>query len=303
MQNTSSLNDRQNDNSSNYDITQQALPKLNKTEEYALLEIVQSNPPESPEYQKALTKLIRCNIRLIAKITKEYGYYPHTNFYEDAINYGVIGLIEATSIFDMNKGCRFITFCHYYIRIYIKKTNNYKFSESRPVNWLSKQQEYIKLIRKLSQELNRNPTYNDLHHLGNLSWIEAQEAFVLSNSNLSLDYKVYDPKSLELEKSNIYKDKLIKDFSLDLKYEEDKLEDIIVEERLTKIKEIEYETPKLSDKERFIIKHYYGFVGDRPKTYEEIGNLLGNTRESIRQNIDKAKRKLSHIPELRELVG
>ena len=302
MRNTSKPNDPLNNNI--YDITQQALPKLNKQEEYALLKIVQSHPPESPEYQKALTKLIRCNIRLVAKITKEYGYYPHTHYYEDAINYGIIGLIASTSIFDLNKGVRFITFCHYYIRIYIKKTHNYKYSESRPINWLSKQRQYIKLIKRLSQQLHRNPTYSDLHHLGNLSWTEAQEAFVLSHSNMSLDY-IHESKNLDMAKldTDLYRDQLIHNLALDLVEKKDELENIIVEERLKKIREIVSKTPKLSDKERFIIIHYYGFIADKPKTYEEIGKLLGYTRESIRQNIDKAKRKLSHIPELRELVG
>ena len=195
----------------------------------------------------------------------------------DLINQGNIGLLEAAKRYDPSKGTKFITYAVWWIKQAILQALNEQSSTVKlPVKHTAHLYKINSATEKLTKELGRAPSTQELSEATNISPEDIEEVLMASKSSLSLDNYVGNDEdktfleSLEDEDSNVENAIIAKT----LKY--------AIDEIIT----------SLDPREAEIIIKRYGFNGEQPQTLEELGESMGVTRERIRQLENRALDKL-----------
>jgi RNA polymerase primary sigma factor len=255
-------------------------PLLKREDEVRLAQKIHEGCEES------LDMLVRSNLRFVVSVAKKYQNQGVA--LGDLINEGNLGLIRAAQKFDETKGIKFISYAVWWIRQSILQALAEQSRIVRvPLNRAGALYRMGKRSSALLQELGREPTVDELADELDLSLEEVQRTLAISQTHLSLD------APLTPGQDNRLIDYLPDQFSSgpdDETYE--RALSSTIDEALATLKE----------REAKVLRLYFGLEDSRdPMTLEEIGALLGITRERVRQIKERALARLRHASRLRFL--
>jgi RNA polymerase primary sigma factor len=257
-----------------------AYPLLSREDEIELAASIRDGDEE------ALDKLVRSNLRFVVSVAKKYQNQGVA--LGDLINEGNLGLIRAAHKFDETKGIKFISYAVWWIRQAILQALAEQSRIVRvPLNRAGALHRIGKRSSTLLQELGREPTIEEIADELELSHEEVQRTLAISQTHLSLD------APLSPGEDNRLLDYLADQVSAgpdDETY--DRALSNTIQEALGTLKE----------REARVLRLYYGLEeGKDAMTLEEIGALLGITRERVRQIKEKALVRLRHASRARFL--
>ena len=225
--------------------------------------------------RKALERLTKANLRFVVSVAKQYQNQGLS--LPDLINEGNLGLIKAAEKFDETRGFKFISYAVWWIRQSIMQAIAEQSRIVRlPQNQVGSMSKINRLLNKFEQENERRPSVDEISEQIDLPEDKVGEAMMVSGRQVSMDAPFVDGED------NSLLDVLINDNA-------PMADRQLVKESLRT--EIDSVLQTLTERERLIISAFYG-IGQPEMTLEEIGNKYGLTRERVRQNKEKAIRRL-----------
>ena len=234
---------------------------------------------------EALDKLVRSNLRFVVSVAKKYQNQGVQ--LPDLINEGNVGLIRAAHKFDESRGIKFISYAVWWIRQAILQALAEQSRIVRvPLNRAGALHRIGRRSSGLLQELGREPTVQEIAKDLDLSDAEVAATLAISRSPLSLDAPTAPGED------NRLLDYLPDQFAPDP-------EDEAYERALRET--VDHALSTLKEREAKILRLYFGLDDQEPMTLEEIGSLLGITRERVRQIKEKALARLRHASRSRFL--
>ena len=226
----------------------------------------------------ALEELVKANLRFVVSVAKDYQGQglPLT----DLINEGNLGLIKAAGRFDETRGFKFISYAVWWIRQSILQAlAEHSRIVRLPLNRDGTISKITKTAEKLEAEIERSPNEKEIGRQLNMTPDEVIDAMRISRRHQSLNAPFRDGDKNSL--IDIIKDE--NQLEPDTPLMNDSLKD-----------EIRNSLDTLKDRERMVIKMYFGIERDYALTLNEIGEEFNLTRERVRQIKEKAIRRLRH---------
>ena len=247
-------------------------PILSKEEEVRLAKLVRSG-------DRSLNGLVESNLSFVVKIANEYRNLGIA--FEDLLNEGNIGLIEAAQRYDHRKGTKFITYAIWWIRKSILKALSEQSALVRvPTYQLKKVREVREMERDLSSTLGRRPSREELSARLESSVSKVDEILQIKMREISLDDKVGEDRETPIS------DYLVDSTTVSPE------DELIKSENQERIRAAMF---SLTDQEQTVVANRFGMTGGRMMTLKEIGQRMGLSRERIRQIECQAKRKLRKL--------
>jgi RNA polymerase primary sigma factor len=235
--------------------------------------------------EESLDKLVRSNLRFVVSVAKKYQNQGVS--LSDLINEGNLGLIRAAHKFDETKGIKFISYAVWWIRQAILQALAEQSRIVRvPLNRAGTLHRIGKRSSALLQELGREPTVQEIAEGMDITEEEVAKTISISQSHLSLDAPLTPGE-----------DNKLLDYLPDT--QNPGPDDETFEHALTE--SIEEVLGGLKEREARILRLYFGLDSQEPMTLEEIGSMLGITRERVRQIKEKALARLRHVSRARAL--
>lgn len=226
--------------------------------------------------QAALEKLTRANLRFVVSVAKQYQNQGLT--LPDLINEGNLGLIKAAQRFDETRGFKFISYAVWWIRQSILQAiAEHSRIVRLPLNQVGSLNKLNKAFSKLEQEFEREPTEEELAQILDLPEDKIKDSISISGRHISMDAPL-----VAGEESTLYDVMVNKDSP--------RADKELIKESLQT--EIERTLDTLSEREKEIIKLYFGIGMNHGLTIDEIGEKFDLTRERVRQIKEKALKRL-----------
>jgi RNA polymerase primary sigma factor len=235
--------------------------------------------------EKALERLIQANLRFVVSVAKQYQNQGLP--LGDLINEGNLGLIKAAKRFDETRGFKFISYAVWWIRQSILQALAEQSRIVRlPLNRVGALNKIGKKLSQLEQEFEREPSANEIAEELDMSVYEVADTLKISGRHVSMDAPFVQGEDNKLL------DVMPNEF--DPKPDHDLMRESLRQE-------IEEALNTLDQREKEVIKLYFGIGYEHPLTLEEIGEKFKLTRERVRQIKEKAIRKLRHHTRSRAL--
>ncbi len=247
-------------------------PMLSRGDEQRLLKEIERGDPDAP------ARLVECNLSFVVKVAAEYRSLGVP--FEDLLNEGNLGLIEAARRFDPTKGTKFITYAIWWIRKTILKAIA---DRSAVVRMPTYQRKKIYALRKaeatLSRTLGRAPTREELARHMSVSPVQVDRLRHLHLAHDSLDRLVGEDKTLPrssfLRDSGSSSEKLLLD------------------------REVHYLVKrafrKLTPREQAVLGWRFALGGQSSLTLKQIGKRMSLSRERVRQIEVGARQRLRRM--------
>jgi len=226
--------------------------------------------------KEARDKLIQSNLRFVVSVAKTYQNLGTP--LSDLINEGNLGLVKAAERYDERKGVRFLSYAVWWIKQSIMKAVTEHIKSYRlPMSRAGKIIKVAKAESKVSQEVGREPTVGEIAKELGVKSGEILEAMNVARQDISLDDEIQHTDNLT------YRD-VVKNENIESP------EEIFFRKKfLDKIRE---GMDNLNDREKDIVRLYFGIDGENPHTLEDIGKMMGLSRERVRQLRNRALEKL-----------
>jgi len=261
-----------------------AYPLLTRDQEAELSRRVQSGD------STAANALVCSNLRFVVAIAKRYRHQGVALL--DLINEGNIGLMRAAEKYDHQKGVKFITYAVWWIRQAIVQALSENAHTMRvPVHRAGAMYRLGRRVNALRNELGREPTSVELADELQVSAEDVERCLPVTRAALSLDAPTGDDTELSLI-------------------------DVIADDRLGSADDQAFEAgmmtavhdamATLRPREAQVLRLYFGFDGSDPMTLESIGEVMGITRERVRQIKERGLsriRRSAMAPALQSFAG
>lgn len=226
--------------------------------------------------QEAIQELARANLRFVISVAKKYQNRGVS--LTDLIQEGNVGLVTAARKFDPEQGVKFISYAVWWIRqAILASLANHGRAVRVPLNRASDLARIFREKERLKQEKGREPTTDELAEATHLTPELVESLQTLNAAEIRLDAPIGDSEDSQLVERFIT--------------EEAAEPEVEVEGRLL-TETITEALATLEPRDAKVLRLYFGLEGEREHTLEEIGNMLGVTRERIRQLRDRALRRL-----------
>ena len=225
--------------------------------------------------QAALDRLVRSNLRFVVSVAKRYQNRGLS--FPDLIQEGNVGLIKAAHKFDPDQGVKFISYAVWWIRQAILAALARQSRSVRlPLNRATELSQVIRAQEDLRQSLGRDPTAEEIADEADLARDTVRMLQRLNRADVRLDAPVGEDGDAPLLERF-----LARESSVEEQLEEKTLREV-VSRALSGIR----------PRDARVVRLYYGLQGEREHTLEEIGGLLGVTRERVRQLRDRGLREM-----------
>jgi RNA polymerase primary sigma factor len=226
---------------------------------------------------KSLDKLTKANLRFVVSVSKQYQNQGLS--LSDLINEGNLGLIKAAQRFDETRGFKFISYAVWWIRQSILQALAEQSRIVRlPLNKVGLTNKINKAYSQLEQEFQREPSAEELAIVLEMNADEVRNTMSSSSRHLSMDAPFANGEENTL---------------LDvLNNPNSESADLAIEHDESLRDEINRSLSTLTDRQKDVLKFFFGIGVDNPMSLEDIGEQFGLTRERVRQIKDKAITKL-----------
>lgn len=254
-------------------------PLLTFEQEQALAKRIKAGDEE------ARAQMIESNLRLVVSMGKRY--INRGLPFSDIIEEGNLGLIRAVEKFDYKRGFKFSTYASWWIRQSIERAIANQVRMIRmPVHVAEIANAYTRAVRKLTQELGREPYPEEVAKKMKVSVNRVRTLSQLSRDTYSLDMLISDEGDDTLKDIISDENMPSPDATVDNESREKYLNECVSE---------------LADTERKVIQMRYGLSSTTPRTLDSIGRQFGITRERVRQIEKQAIGKLRNVTKCRSL--
>ena len=226
----------------------------------------------------ALDRLTKANLRFVVSVAKQYQNQGLS--LPDLINEGNLGLIKAAKRFDETRGFKFISYAVWWIRQSILQALAEQSRIVRlPLNQVGSLNKISKAYSKLEQEFEREPSPEELAKILDIPTEKIADTMRVSGKHVSMDAPFVQGEDNSL---------------IDVLENADapRADGLLMNESLQK--EIDRSLSTLTEREREVIKLFFGIGMQHGLTLEEIGAKFDLTRERVRQIKEKAIRRLRH---------
>jgi RNA polymerase primary sigma factor len=231
----------------------------------------------------ALNELVCGNLRFVVSIAKQY--HSHGVGLLDLIAEGNVGLVRAARKFDHTRGIKFITYAVWWIRQAMMQALGEQSRIVRvPAHRAADVHRLGRHVNALFQKLGREPTQEEIAGEMEITKEEVAESVSIAQAHVSLDAPIAEAADSTLL------DCLADDTNPSPDQEsEEKSISTSISQALS----------QLRARDAMVLRLYFGFDGEEPKNLEQIGAMVGITRERVRQIRDRALRTLRQaLPDL-----
>ena len=245
-------------------------PLLKGTEEIDVARKIRAGDPD------ALQELVKRNLRFVISVAKKYQNRGLPLI--DLIGEGNVGLLTAARKFDPDQGVKFISYAVWWIRqAILASLARHGRTVRVPLNRTADLSKIVRTAEALRQELKREPTPEEIAQATRLSLEVVQSLAALNTGEVRLD------APLDPDGDRALIERFIAEDMPDT--EEKTMERFLTDE-------VEGALRTLPPRDAKVLRLYFGLDGGREHTLEEIGGMLGVTRERVRQLRDRALKRL-----------